>query len=219
MATSDCQLSTVNCELAAPCASATLPAVRHVAFAAGLLLVAATAARGQEVVHPRVQEARTLLEMWLEGQAAYEQIPAVSGAVVHDQIVVWAGAFGDADPARGIRATATTPYAICSLSKLFTAVAVMQLRDEGRLRLDDPVTKHLPWFALRQAAPDSAPVTVESLLTHSAGLPQDPSIPYWTGAFDFPTREQVIASLPTEEALYPAQRRYGYSNLGFFLAG
>jgi CubicO group peptidase (beta-lactamase class C family) len=67
--------------------------------------------------------------------------------------------------------------------------------------------------------PESAPITIETILTHSAGFQEDPSIPYWTAPFDFPTREQVLTSLPSEETLYPAQRHYEYSNLGLFLAG
>ncbi len=168
---------------------------------------------------PRVRQALTFLEMWLDGQRAYEAIPGVSAAVVHDQQLVWASGFGLADRERAAAATPSTVYSICSISKLFTSVAVMQLRDEGRLRLDDPVEKHLPWFAVKQMYPESGPITVESLLTHSAGFQEDPSIPFWTGSFDFPTRERVLASLPSEETLYPAQRHFEYSNLGLLLAG
>ena len=168
---------------------------------------------------PRVRQALTFLEMWLDGQRAYEAIPGASAAVVHDQELVWASGFGLADRERAAPATPSTVYSICSISKLFTSVAVMQLRDEGRLRLDDPVEKHLPWFAVKQMYPESGPITVESLLTHSAGFQEDPSIPFWTGTFDFPTREKVMASLPSEETLYPAQRHYEYSNLGLLLAG
>jgi CubicO group peptidase (beta-lactamase class C family) len=139
--------------------------------------------------------------------------------VVSDQELVWSTGMGWADPARKRPATPSTVYSVCSISKLFTTVAVLQLRDEGRLRLDDPLEKHLPWFAVKSRPPGSAPITVESLLTHSAGFQEDPSIPYWTGRFEFPGRDQVIAGLPDEEVLYPAQERYEYSNLGMFLAG
>ncbi|HUE95964.1 MAG TPA: serine hydrolase domain-containing protein [Longimicrobiaceae bacterium] len=68
-----------------------------------------------------------------------------------------------------------------------TSVALMQLRDEGRLRLDDAVEKHLPWFKVKQMYPESGPITIESLLTHSAGFQEDPSFPYWTDPFEFPS--------------------------------
>ena len=92
--------------------------------------------------HPRVREAVNVIETWLDAQRAYESIPSISAALVHDQELLWAGATGYADPESGAPATAQTAYSICSISKLFTAIGVMQLRDQGRLRLDDPVLVH-----------------------------------------------------------------------------
>lgn len=169
--------------------------------------------------HPRVRQASQLLAAWLDAQRDYEQIPGVSAAVVHDQELVWNGAFGFADLERRVPATTRTVYSICSISKLFTSIATLQLRDRGVLRLDDPVTLHLPWFRIRRdtAAPD---ITVEGLLTHSAGLPREAGYPYWSGPdFTFPTRDEIVGRLATQEALYPAASRLQYSNLGITLAG
>jgi CubicO group peptidase (beta-lactamase class C family) len=169
--------------------------------------------------HPRVREALSFLELWLDGERAYEGIPGVSAAVVYDQQVLWSRGFGLADRERRRAAKADTVYSICSISKLFTSIAVLQLRDAGKLRLDDPVAWHLPWFAVKQMHPESDPITIESLLTHSAGLQEDPSFPYWTGTFEFPTREQIVQHMPLEETIYPAQRYFEYSNFGLILAG
>jgi CubicO group peptidase (beta-lactamase class C family) len=98
---------------------------------------------------PRVVSALELGRTWLEAQRAYDQIPGISAAIVVDQQVLWSGGFGQADLAAARPATADTIYSICSISKLFTSVAVMQQRDAGKLRLDDPVSMHLPWFALK----------------------------------------------------------------------
>jgi CubicO group peptidase (beta-lactamase class C family) len=194
--------------------------VASIAMSAVLLLALAPLAITQDFASdPRVRQSLTFLELWLDGQRAYEQIPGVSAGIVHNQQLLWAAGFGYADRERGIAATPETVYSICSISKLFTSVAIMQLRDEGKLRLDDPAHQHLLWFAVKELYPESAPITIESLLTHSAGLQQDPPIPYWSGAFAFPTREQIQASLRTEEMLLPAQRYYEYSNTGFILAG
>ena len=168
---------------------------------------------------PRVASALDLLEVWLEAQRAYEDIPGLSMAVVHDQEVLWQGAFGYADRARDAKATPQTIYSICSISKLFTSIAVMQLRDQGALHLDDRVAKHLSWFNIEQIYPESSPVTVEGLLTHSAGLPRESDYPYWRSPFDFPTREMVIERLGEQEMLYPASKYFQYSNLGLTLAG
>ena len=95
--------------------------------------------------HPRVREAVGLIEVWLDAQRAYERIPGISAALVHDQEVFWTGATGYADPETGAPATTGTVYSICSISKLFTSIGVMQLRDAGRLRLDDRVDALLFW--------------------------------------------------------------------------
>ena len=198
----------------------TFASVRRVVVITTALAVAPVPGATQELARdPRVRQALTFLEMWLHGQRTYDAIPGISAAVVHDQQVIWAGGSGLADRERATAATPSTVYSVCSISKLFTSIAVMQLRDEGKLRLDDPVARHLPWFAVKQMYPESGPITIESILTHSAGIQEDPSIPFWTGAFEFPSREQVIAILPSEETLYPAQRHHEYSNIGLFLAG
>jgi CubicO group peptidase (beta-lactamase class C family) len=185
-----------------------------------MLLTAASPAPGQSVAdHPRVREAIELVETWLDAERAYERIPAISAAVVHDQELLWAGATGLADPEAGTAATSETAYSICSISKLFTSVGVMQLRDAGLLRLDDRVADLLPWFDIRDPYPGSPPVTVRGILTHSSGLPRESDYPYWIAPFDFPDRGQVEARLPQQEMLYPSDRYYQYSNLGLTLAG
>jgi CubicO group peptidase (beta-lactamase class C family) len=183
-------------------------------------MAAPSTAAAQVADNERVKEAVTVMETWLEAQMAYEQVPSISAAVVHDQELVWSGAMGMAHPARGLAADEETLYSICSISKLFTAVAVMQLRDQGVLDLRDPVADHLPWYAVRQRHETSAPVTIQGILTHSAGLPRESDHPYWTGPdFPFPTSEEVVAGLPNQETLYPAWRTFQYSNLGLTLAG
>ena len=97
---------------------------------------------------------------------------------MHDQEVLWSGAYGVAHADGRTPATPTTLYSICSISKLFTAVALMQLRDRGIVDLQEPVSRYLPWFSLHQRHDGSAPITVEGILTHSAGLPRESDHPY-----------------------------------------
>jgi CubicO group peptidase (beta-lactamase class C family) len=167
-----------------------------------------------------VAAALDLVRTWLDAQQAYEQVPGVSAAVVYDQQILWSGGFGFADRERKVPATPSTIYSICSISKLFTSIGVMQLRDAGKLRLDDSVGQHLPWFRIKQPVAGAPPVTIAGLLTHSSGLPRESDFPYWTGPdFAFPTREQIIGRISTQEALYPAATYHQYSNLGMTLAG
>ena len=122
--------------------------------------------------------------------------------------------------ASGRRAEPGTIYSICSISKLFTSVAVMQLRDAGKLRLDDPVRSRLPWFTMKPGGTDGTEITVEGLLTHASGIPRETDLPYWTGPdFTFPTHDQIVERVARQTALYPAETYFQYSNLGLTLAG
>jgi CubicO group peptidase (beta-lactamase class C family) len=187
-----------------------------------LLTVAppAVAQDGSLTTHPRVREAQALLDKWLDAQRAYQRIPSLTGAVVHDQTLVWQGASGYSNLEGKVAATPATLYSICSISKLFTSIGVMQLRDKGSLRLDDPVAKHLDWFDIKRTHPDAGEITIEGLLTHASGLPREAAFPYWSAPnFVFPTRQQVIDALASEETLYPPETFFQYSNLGLTLAG
>lgn len=194
--------------------------MRRYGLVLSVVLACAPTVEAQSVAdHPRVREAAGLIDVWLDAQRAYESIPGISAAVVHDQEVIWTGASGYADPESKTPATTATAYSICSISKLFTAVGVMQLRDAGEIRLDDPVSELLPWFDIQETYENSPPVTVEGLLTHSSGLPRESEHSYWIEPYDFPTRDEVVQRLGEQQMLYPADRYYQYSNLGLTLAG
>ncbi len=165
-------------------------------------------------------EAFRLIEVWLEAQKDFEKLPGISAAVLDDQEVIWSGSAGLANKAENKKTDAETLCSICSISKLFTAVAIMKLYDEGKLRLDDRVSDLLPAYKLKQKYPESGPVTIRGLLTHSSGLPRESAHAYWTGPdFPFPTKPEIDAGLPKQETLYPAATYFQYSNLGLTLLG
>lgn len=182
------------------------------------LLLATTPLFAADDKPPSNAQALELARQWLDAQRAYDEIPGMSAAVVHDQKILWSGGSGQADPALSRAATADTLYSICSVSKLFTSIAVMQLRDQGKLALTDPIAKHLPWFTMKPAE-GGREATIVGALTHSAGLPRESDFPYWTGEFDFPTREKIMERIASQEPLYPSDRYFQYSNLGLTLAG
>ena len=93
-------------------------------------------------------EAIRIIDIWLEAQREYDRLPGISVAVVKDQEVIWSKGYGMADLHKKSKTTPATIYSICSISKLFTSIAIMQLRDAGKLRLDDRVADVLPWFNL-----------------------------------------------------------------------
>jgi len=185
-----------------------------------IILVCTSAAFSEEKTKPDFSEAIRLIDTWLEAQRDYDHLPGISVAIVMDQEMLWSKAYGMADLEKEVPSSPSTIYSICSISKLFTSVAIMQLRDAGKLRLDDLVADHLPWFNLKQQYPDTGPITIRSLLTHSSGLPRESAHPYWTGPdFPFPTSEQVKEKLSTQETLYPPSTYFQYSNLGLSLLG
>jgi len=167
---------------------------------------------------PGVRSALGLLSAWIESQMAYSGLPGLSMGIVHDQQLVWAAGFGQAglEPARP--ATPDTLYRIASITKLFTSTAILQLRDAGKLRLDDPLVEHLPWFRIGRAHAQAPAVTIRHLLTHTAGLPREAAFPYWTDG-DFPTAPQIRDTLAEQQAALPTETEWKYSNLGLTLAG
>jgi D-alanyl-D-alanine carboxypeptidase len=166
---------------------------------------------------PDVQGAIRLFSAWMEGQIAYRGLPGVAVGVVADQDLVWSTGYGYADVAAKRPMTAETKFRMASHSKLFTATAIMQLREEGKLRLDDPVVTYLPWFRIKPAAPDDPPITIEQLLTHRSGMPREAG-DHWT-TYNFPTEEQLKALMPDREAAYSPEVRWKYSNLAYSVAG
>ena len=168
--------------------------------------------------HAEVADAITLLDLWLEEQRLYHQIPGIAIGVVYDQDLIWAKGYGFSDLDSRTPVDPSTLFRMGSVTKVFTATAVMQLRDRGRLRLDDPVTRHLPAFTVQNPFPDSPPITLWHLLTHTSGLPREAAIPYWTDHV-FPSRDQLLAAAAGQTLVHSPGTEYAYSNLGISLLG
>jgi CubicO group peptidase (beta-lactamase class C family) len=166
------------------------------------------------------KEALQVADIWLQKIQQRYNIPALSIAIAKGDNTIWSKGFGHTDRARSMPATGDTIYSICSISKLFTAVAFMQEWEKGRVRLDEPVSTYLPWATLAESDQESVPVTMRGLLTHSAGLPRESAHPYWTGPdFPFPTQAEIRNGMPGQSPLYPASTTFQYSNLGLTLVG
>lgn len=185
---------------------------------AGALLLAVPASAQPLAEHSGVASQIRLLDEWIQTQLEYSGLPGLAIGIVRDQDVVWAKAYGLADLERREPLSTGSIFRIASHSKLFTAVAVLRLRDQGKLSLDDPIATHLPWFAMRGATPGAPAITIRHLLTHTAGLPRESDSPYWT-ELDFPAGEAVRATVPRQELPYPPETKWKYSNLGLTLAG
>jgi D-alanyl-D-alanine carboxypeptidase len=146
---------------------------------------------------------------WLQKTGA----PSVSIAIVQDGQLAYAKAYGAGRLKPSVPSTTSTLYAIDSVSKEFTAAAVLLLAEQGKLSLDDPIAK---WFPELRAA---AAVTIRQLLTHTSGIRD-----FWPQDFLTPemTRPTSVAAIIEEWAQRPLDFEPGterqYSNTGYVLA-
>ncbi|MBH5335927.1 beta-lactamase family protein [Streptomyces pactum] len=135
--------------------------------------------------------------------------PSLAAAVVRDGRTVWTGTRSCVD---GHAPDGDTQYRIGSLTKLFVAVLVLRLRDEGLLDLDDPLGRHLPEPAV------ASDLTLAQLLTHTSGLAAETRGPWWERT-PGDLRPEITDLLGDPPLLHPAGRRFHYSNPGFALLG
>ncbi|GJL53317.1 MAG: hypothetical protein NPIRA02_04490 [Nitrospirales bacterium] len=150
-------------------------------------------------------------------EMADHDVVGMSVALVDDQRVVWSEGFGYADKSNNIKATSDTLYRVGSLSKLFTATAVMQLAEQGKLDIDKPLSTYLPEFRVKTRFADTASVTLRNMLSHHSGLPQN----YRKGMMGANLRpfRGLIQNLKDEYMMYPPNLLFSYSYLGFVLSG
>src|SRR6266516_2685611 len=153
---------------------------------------------------------RELSRLVREAQAR-ERAPSISAAAVGNGEVVWQEALGLADVAGDVEATADTQYRVGSITKTFTAAAVMQLRDAGELDLDDTLADHIP-------EAEHGRLTLRRMLAHMSGLQREPPGRVWE-TLEFPDREQLVGSLGDAEQVLASGKSWHYSNLAFALLG
>jgi D-alanyl-D-alanine carboxypeptidase len=182
-----------------------------------LLLLLSQAARADGLATaPAVVAALGDIDRAIASDVAERGVPGLAIAIIHGREVVWRQFYGVGDLARGEPVGPATRFRLASMSKLLTGLAVVQLRDAGRLRLDDPVTAYLPWFRL---AGDAHPtVTLRELLLHFGGLPREALGASWADRV-MPTREALIRDMSEEPEIFPVETLWKYSNLGYAILG
>ena len=158
---------------------------------------------------------KTYIDSLIALEMQKNKVPGLSMALVDDQRVVWAQGYGLADVATQRPATADTVYRAGSVSKLFTGAAILQLAEQGKLNLDQPVARYLPSW--RPQSKNAQAVSVRQVMTHHAGLPRD----QLQGMFDTQAAPftQAVEILNKEPLAYPPGQTFFYSNLGFSLLG
>lgn len=154
------------------------------------------------------------IDEYVQAQLDDSRIPGAAIAIVQGDEIVHARGFGDSD---GQEITPETPFPIGSLTKSFTALAVMQLEAAGKLTLDAPVQQYIPWFRVADA--DASPrITVRHLLNQTSGLSRATGITPLLEERD-DTLEQYVRNLSTAELNRPVGESYEYSNANYVTLG
>src|SRR5262245_51760467 len=169
---------------------------------------------------PSLAEVVAKIDENIEKNRVKQKIVGLSVIIVHDQDVLLAKGYRYADLASKTPANPQSVYRVGSITKVFTATALMQLRDAEKLSLDDPIEKYLPEFKIKSRFADARPVTFRQVASHFSGLPREAPLPYtYQVVTVFPRTEELIASLASTELIGPADTKFQYSNLGFNILG
>ncbi len=162
----------------------------------------------------RLVTAAPALAALVKAEQEAQKLPGLTVGVVVDGELVVHAASGVRDVERSLPIERGTVFEIASVTKTFTAAAVLALRDEGRLELDDPIARHLPALAgVVYPNRDDPPITIRHLLTHTSGLPMSGRFAY--DADRAPTAEEVLRSFDGLGLEAAPGERYAYSNVGF----
>src|SRR3954471_1527792 len=171
-----------------------------------------TRSRARSGPLPASDELAVELRAVLAQSQAENRLPSIAGAVLRDGEVLWADAVGLADAEADEAATPEHQYRIGSITKTFTAVGVMQLRDAGKLDLEDRLEAHLD-------VPARGDLTLRRMLSHGSGLQRELPGNVWE-TLEFPqSAEELLALLDDAELVLAPVERWHYSNLAFILLG
>jgi D-alanyl-D-alanine carboxypeptidase len=180
----------------------------------------AAAPRRRAVLHPApitVPAAIVAAAHQAAGASIAAGVPAVQIAVSKGGQVIYAEGFGVTDREYGTPATSRSVMQIGSLTKQFTAAAILRLAERGALSLDDRIEKYVPEFDARGRT-----ITLRHILMHRSGIARD-----WTTApgvspsilLSLVTREQVVAAINAQPFDFTPDAKFSYSNAGYMLAG
>jgi CubicO group peptidase (beta-lactamase class C family) len=158
------------------------------------------------------------IERFVEDEMAAQRIPGLALGIVKHGHVAYVRGFGQADDT-GRPVTPQTPFIIGSLSKSFTAMAIMQLVEAGKVDLDAPVRHYLPWFRVADEAA-SAEITVRHLLNQTSGLSTKTGRSFQgSGNTSDTALETAVRKLGSAELTAPVGRTYQYSTINYSVLG
>ena len=166
----------------------------------------------------RIKKIAPELQKMIEEHAKTKNIPGIAYGITVDNELVLSGATGYMNLDTKTSATPSSAFRIASMTKSFTAMAILKLRDEGKLNLNDSVSKYIPEVAKLEYLTEDAPIiTIENLLTMTAGFPEDN--PWGDRQLEEP--DQMLIDLIKEGVSFsnPSSYEFEYSNTGYALLG
>ncbi|HEU4560577.1 MAG TPA: serine hydrolase domain-containing protein [Longimicrobium sp.] len=202
--------------LVALCAAAALTPSAATAQTASSRAPTATFADPQRLA--KLSAAFPAVDSLMRAFAERSRVPGIAYGIIVDGKLVHVGTAGYRELASRSPVDTSTVFRIASMSKSFAAAAILQLRDEGRLSLDDPAERYVPELAgLRYATSDAPKITIRHLLTHSAGFPEDnPWGDQQLAATDAEMGAMMRGGIPFSTA---PGTSYEYSNFGYAILG
>jgi CubicO group peptidase (beta-lactamase class C family) len=157
------------------------------------------------------------LDVYVRQLIASFEIPALSIAIVDRDRNLYSKGFGRLDIAEPTENNANALFHMASLTKPFVATAIMQLAEQGKLSLDDPVVKHLPYF--KMASGPYQRITIRQMLSHVSGMPDEPDYQWESPAFDVGALERYVRSLADRNMIADPEQKRAYSNIAFEVLG
>jgi CubicO group peptidase (beta-lactamase class C family) len=157
------------------------------------------------------------VDEYIAARMRADRIPGLALAIVRGDRIVYLKGYGRADQS-GRPVTPQTPFLIGSITKTFTALAVMQLVEAGEVELDSPVERYIPWFRTADPAA-SARITVRMLIEQTSGLPQNPTFVTWTWPNEADSIERHVRLLADVDLLFPPGGSFAYSNGNYATLG
>ncbi len=158
------------------------------------------------------------IESFVQGEMAAQRIPGLALGIVDGDRIAYVRGFGTADDS-GTEVTPQTPFIIGSVSKSFTALAVMQLVEAKRVELDAPVQRYVPWFRVADERA-SAEISVRHLLNHTSGLSTKTGRSFQgDGDTSATALEQAVRKLDSAPLTAPVGSKYQYSTINYSVLG
>jgi len=159
------------------------------------------------------------IESYIEKKMKEYRIQGISASIVEGNEVILAKGFGKSDKKNTISADENTLFPIGSITKLFTATAVMQLEEQGRIELDSPISAYMPDFGIKTRNPGTPVPTVRQLLTHHSGLPTNILCGFQEEAPGKENYRDLPALLQQEYMVSEPDTAFAYCNIGYALLG